>query len=329
MIADPPSAEEAVLDVWRWVVETCDAGLRLDKFLAQQEDVEITRSQLKRLVDGGFARVDGEASRPAKALRSGQIVELRIPPPEPLSAEPEPIPLTIRHEDDDLVVIDKPQGLVVHPAPGHARGTLVNALLYWCAPRGGDPLRPGIVHRLDKDTSGLMVVAKTEVAHAHLAVQFHDHTVDRRYLALATGAPPDRGEWSTLHGRRDGDRKLFSSRVRRGKPAVSLFETAERFPAGPAAMLRVTLRTGRTHQVRVHCADHGFPLLGDPAYGPKRLSPALRAIHDALPGQALHAELLGFDHPRTGARMRFESAPPAPFHEALEALRRLEDVPVP
>jgi 23S rRNA pseudouridine1911/1915/1917 synthase len=319
--ADLPSAQEPVLDVWRWVVEESDAGVRLDKYLARQEDVELTRSQLKRLVDGGFARVDGEASRPAKALRPGQIVELRVPPPEPMSAAPEAIPLTIRHEDDDLVVIEKPQGLVVHPAPGHARGTLVNALLYWCAPRGGDPLRPGIVHRLDKDTSGLMVVAKTEAAHANLAVQFHDHTVDRRYAALVHGAPPDRGEWRTLHGRRDGDRKTFSSRVRRGKPAVSLFESAERFPGGPAALLRVTLRTGRTHQVRVHCADHGFPILGDPVYGPKHLTPALRAIHDALPGQALHAGLLGFDHPRTGARLRFESPPPPPFQSALAALR--------
>jgi 23S rRNA pseudouridine1911/1915/1917 synthase len=166
-----------------------------------------------------------------------------------------------------------------------------------------------------------MVVAKNEAAHAHLAVQFHEHTVDRRYAALVSGAPPDRGEWRTLHGRRDGERRLFSSRVRRGKPAVSLFETAERFPDGPAALLRVTLRTGRTHQVRVHCSDHGFPILGDPVYGPKRLPAALRALHDALPGQALHAELLGFDHPRSGERLRFESAPPTAFLEALAGLR--------
>lgn len=321
MIAGAPPAEETVLDVWRWIAEEGDAGARLDRFLAQREDLELTRSQIKRLVDSGLARVDGEPARPGKALRPRQVVELRVPPPEPVSAEPEPIPLEIRHQDDDVVVVDKPQGLVVHPAPGHARGTLVNALLHWCAPRGGDPLRPGIVHRLDKDTSGLMVVAKNEIAHAHLALQFHDHTVDRRYAALVAGDPPDRGEWRTLHGRREGDRRLFSSRVRRGRAAVSLFEAAERFSGGPAALLRVTLRTGRTHQVRVHCADHGFPILGDPAYGSRRLPPGLRAVHDALPGQALHAELLGFDHPRTGARLRFESAPPAAFLDALAALR--------
>jgi 23S rRNA pseudouridine1911/1915/1917 synthase len=320
---ESPLPEERVLDVFRWVVEDDERGERLDKFLARQEDVEVTRSQLKRIIDGGNARIDGEAARPAKALQPGQIVELRVPPPEPLSAEPEPIPIDIRFEDEHVVVVDKPQGLVVHPAPGHARGTLVNALLHWCTPRGGDPLRPGIVHRLDKDTSGLMVVAKTEAAHAHLAVQFHAHTVDRRYRVLVAGTPPDRGEWRTLHGRREGDRKLFSSRVRRGRIAVSAFETVERFPAGPAAMLRVVLSTGRTHQVRVHCADHDVPVLGDRAYGPKRLAPALRAVHEALPGQALHAELLGFDHPASGRRLTFESDPNAAFSAALDALRRL------
>ena len=323
MSAAPPPPEEPVLDVWRWVVEESDRGERLDRFLAQQEDVELTRSQLKKLVDRGWALIGGVAARPAKALVPGQIVELRVPPPEPLSAAPEAIPLDIRYEDDDVVVVDKPQGLVVHPAPGHARGTLVNALLHWCAPRGGDPLRPGIVHRLDKDTSGLMVVAKNEVAHAHLAVQFAEHTVDRRYSVLVSGEPPERGEWRTLHGRRDGDRKLFSSRVRRGKVAVSAFVTAERFPEGPAAVLAVTLSTGRTHQVRVHCADHGLPVLGDRAYGPKRLPPALRAVHEALPGQALHAELLGFDHPVSGQRMTFSSEPNAAFSAALGELRRL------
>lgn len=323
MIPEPSLSENDILDVWRWVVEDGDRGARLDKFLSRQEDVEITRSQLKRVIDAGFARIDGTAARPAKLLRPGQIVELRVPPPEPLSAEPEPIPIEIRYEDEHVVVVDKPQGLVVHPAPGHARGTLVNALLHWCAPRGGDPLRPGIVHRLDKDTSGLMVVAKTEAAHAHLAVQFHEHTVDRRYRVLVSGTPPDRGEWRTLHGRREGDRKLFSSRVRRGRSAVSAFETVERFPAGPAAMLAVTLSTGRTHQVRVHCADHGLPVLGDRAYGPKHLQPALRAVHEALPGQALHAELLGFDHPILGRRMTFTSEPNPAFSAALDALRHL------
>ncbi len=255
----PP--KEIILDVWNWVVDGDDAGARLDQFLTGQ-DVGPTRSQLKRIIEGGHALVDGEPSRPAKKLRPGQLVELRVPPVEPLSAMPEEMPLSIAYEDDFVVVVNKPQGLVVHPAPGHPNGTLVNGLLHACAPSGGDPLRPGIVHRLDKDTSGLMVVAKNDKAHVHLAHQFHEHTVDRRYLVLVAGKPPAGGRWETLHGRKDGDRKRFSSKVNRGKTAISQFELVESF-AG-AAMLAVKLSTGRTHQVKVHCHDHGFGVLGDP-----------------------------------------------------------------
>jgi len=229
--------------------------------------------------------------------------------------------LDVRFEDEHLIVVNKPQGLVVHPAPGHPAGTLVNGLLHGRATAGGDPLRPGIVHRLDKDTSGLIVVAKDERTHAALAHQFHEHTIDRRYRALVVGAPPDEGVWSTLHGRRPADRRLFSSRVTRGRRAVSRFATIERFPG--AAQLRVTLETGRTHQVRVHCFDHGFPVLGDRWYAPRRLGPELKRIHERLPGQALHAELLGFEHPVTGARVDLRSDPPEAFLAALESLRAL------
>ena len=173
------------------------------------------------MIETGLALVDGEPSRPAKKLKAGQTVELRIPPPQPSSALPQKMDLDIRHEDDSLVVVNKPQGLVVHPGPGHPDGTLVNGLLFACSALGGDPLRPGIVHRLDKDTSGLMVVAKNERVHAHLAAQFAVHSVDRRYLVLVTGDPPDSGKWDTLIGRRDGDRKKFSTRVRQGKRAIS------------------------------------------------------------------------------------------------------------
>jgi 23S rRNA pseudouridine1911/1915/1917 synthase len=230
--------------------------------------------------------------------------------------------LDIRFEDEHLIVVNKPQGLVVHPAPGHASGTLVNGILHGRTTAGGDPLRPGIVHRLDKDTSGLLVVAKRDDAHAGLARQFHDHSIDRRYLVLVVGEPAMSGVWSTLHGRRPGDRKRFSSRVERGRPAVSRFRLQERF-AG-AAMLEVTLETGRTHQVRVHCSDHGFPVLGDPWYGPRRLAGGLKAIHEQLPGQALHARVLGFDHPASGERIELRADPPSAFDEALESLRSLD-----
>jgi len=316
-----PPTIDATLDVWTWRVQEGEAGARLDHFLRDQE-VGPSRSQLKRLIDGGRARIDGAPARPSKRLRTGQLIELEIPPPEPFLAEPEEMSLDILHVDDDVVVVNKPQGLVVHPAPGHPRGTLVNGLAFLCRTEGGDPMRPGIVHRLDKDTSGVMVVARNERAHVHLGRQFHDHTVERSYLALVAGDPPDRGEWRTLHGRREGDRRLFSSRVERGRSAVSLFETLERFPG--AAMLAVTLRTGRTHQVRVHCGDHGLPVLGDPWYGPRHLSAALAGVNRSLPGQALHARILGFAHPATGEAMRFEVAPPREFAAALVGLRGMK-----
>lgn len=314
------STDDAFVEVLFWRVDVASEGARLDHFLRDQ-DTDHTRSKLKKLIETGCVSVDGNPSRPAQKLRTGQEVVLRVPPPEPLTVIPEDIPLDIRFEDDFVVVVNKQQGLVVHPAPGHSSGTLVNGLLFGRDTAGGDSLRPGIVHRLDKDTSGLMVVAKTEKAHATLAYQFHEHSVDRRYVVLVSGEPPDRGEWDTLHGRHPRDRRRFSSKVHRGKRALSRFETVERFKG--ASLLRVTLFTGRTHQVRVHCHDHGFSVLGDPWYHPRHMSTELTKIHRDLPGQALHAELLGFDHPETAKRLRFEAVPPNPFQQALEALRSL------
>ncbi len=312
-----PQRDE-LFEIWRWIVEKEDEGIRLDHFLRDQ-DLRLTRSQIKKLIDAGFAAVDGVVARPAQKLRFGKEVVLRVPPPRPLSISAEEIPLDIRYEDDSIIIVNKSQGLVVHPAPGHPGGTLINGILFGRTAKGGDPLRPGIVHRLDKDTSGLMVVAKSEGAHAALARQFHNRIVDRCYQVLVVGVPPDKGEWRTLYGRHPRERRCFSSKVSRGKTAISRFITKERF--GGAALLEVTLLTGRTHQVRVHCRDHGCPVLGDPWYGPRRLSTVLDAVHKELPGQALHAKLLGFDHPSTGKRLRFESSPPKPFLEALAVLR--------
>ncbi|MCP4196862.1 MAG: RluA family pseudouridine synthase [Proteobacteria bacterium] len=313
------SGEDELLDGRRWIVEKETAGARLDHFL-RDRNTDITRSRLKKLINTGYVSIDGEATvRPAAKIREGDEVILTLPPPEALSASPEEMSLDVRYEDEYLLVVNKPQGLVVHPAPGHSSGTLINGILFGRTAKGGDPLRPGIVHRLDKDTSGLLVVAKTENAHAMLAEQFHDHTVDRRYRVLVAGDPPQKGEWKTLYGRHPKDRRRFSSKVRRGKEAFSRFITIERFKG--AALLQVTLFTGRTHQVRVHCHDHGFSVFGDPWYGPRHLSPELFNIHRSLPGQALHAELLGFEHPATRERLRFESLPPKPFQSALDTLR--------
>lgn len=307
----------------QWTVVPSEDGKRLDHFL-RDKDIEPSRSQLKQYIEGGHVTIDdAKVIRPSKKLKTGQWVQLEIPPPTPLNARPEEIELDIQYEDDSVVVIYKPQGMVVHPAPGHPGGTLVNGLVHRYAITAGDPLRPGLVHRLDKDTSGLMVVAKNDDALKKLTEQFQVHSVDRRYQVLVSGNPPDTQEIRTLHGRKPNDRKLFSSKVTRGKEAVSVVETVERFDG--AALIRVTLHTGRTHQVRVHCFDNAFPLLGDPMYSPKGLSGKLRAIHKTLPGQALHAELLGFDHPMSGERMRFTCEPPPVFAQALRSLREMSN----
>lgn len=310
-------------DTWRFIVEPEDDGARVDHFLRDRDfsletDLGLSRSKIQKLIDSEMVTVNGAGCRPAKKLRTGQMVIISVPPPTPLSLCPEDIPLDVRYEDDWLVVVNKQQGLVVHPAVGHPNGTLVNGLLFRHGLSGGAPLRPGIVHRLDKDTTGLMVIAKQEAAHASLAVQFHDHTVDRRYRVLVSGNPPSSGTWQTLHGRMPNDRRRFTSNVTRGRQAISEFSVRQRFDA--AAELAVTLHTGRTHQVRVHCFDHGFPVLGDRLYTPRHLKPKLQKIHSDLPGQALHAELLGFDHPDGSGRMRFEAAPPEAYHYALDAL---------
>ena len=296
-----------------------DAGERIDRVLARRCP-QFSRSALQRWIEQGRVEQAGEVvSRKTKAL-GGAEVSIHPAPPEPMTAEPQDIPLEILFEDAHLIVLDKPAGLVVHPAPGHADGTLVNALLHHANVQGGaDPLRPGIVHRLDKDTSGVMVVAKTPPAHERLVDMFQEHKLERAYLAIALGRPPQSITYDTFHARSPAHRKKFTSRGDRGRRAVTHLETVEHLYG--SSLVRCRLETGRTHQIRVHLAEHGHPVLGDPLYGKSIGDPELRRVAMELDRQALHAALLAFTHPITAEPMRFETEPPQSFQRALEALR--------
>ncbi len=309
-------------------IEPSGALQRLDVFVAAAVP-ELTRSRVQRLIREGHIRVDGRAPRAADLTKAGSVVEIAVPPPAPLDAIAEDLPLRVIHEDRSVIVVDKEAGMVVHPAAGHARGTLVNALLHHCRDLSGigGVMRPGIVHRMDKGTSGLLVVAKNDRAHVGLAAQFKAHTVDREYIAIVWGRfRESKGRFDRPVGRHPGDRKRMSVASRRGKSAVTLFRVEK--DLGGFSLLRLKLKTGRTHQIRVHLSAAGHPVVGDMTYGggasrgstaPGAVRPLLRE----LGRPALHAALLGFDHPETGGRMRFESPLPAPlvdFWERLEAL---------
>jgi 23S rRNA pseudouridine1911/1915/1917 synthase len=320
-----------------------DAGARLDKVLSAAL-VGVTRSRIQALVRGGQVTLDGRTVRePGRRVKPGERYELVLPEPEPSLPEPENIPLTIVYEDRHLIVVDKPAGLVVHPAAGHASGTLVNALLAHC----GDSLsgiggvrRPGIVHRLDKDTSGLLVVAKTDAAHQGLAEQFAAHgrdgRLERRYLAFVWGVPARPAgaiEAPLARGLRSRT-KMAVARSGRGRRAVTHYRIKESYEADGralASLLVLELETGRTHQIRVHMAHLGHPVLGDPVYASgfsasaRRLSPSARSAVENLRRQALHAAEIGFVHPVTGKRLSFTSALPPDLeavHRALGASRR-------
>ena len=316
-----------------------EAGTRLDKILAlyaAREDLALSRTRLQELVAGGFVRLDGAvAANPSLKLKAGMRILFEVPPPLDATPEPEDIPLAIVFEDDDLIVLDKPAGLVVHPAPGHPRGTLVNALLFHCGTSLsgiGGIRRPGIVHRLDKDTAGLMVAAKSERAHRGLAETFADHgrsgSLVREYLAVGWGMPDRRhGTVEAAIGRHAHHRdRMAVVPEAKGRHAVTHWVLEEAFGA-VAAVLRCRLETGRTHQIRVHMAHLGHPLLGDPVYGAgfrtkvSTLDDAARGALDALGRQALHAATLGFAHPVTGEDLLFESALPADLDALVEALR--------
>jgi 23S rRNA pseudouridine1911/1915/1917 synthase len=297
--------------------------MRLDSFLAG-ELPEVSRSQLSRQIGQGAVTVNDTVFPPSRKLRAGDVVVWTPPPVVVTELRAEDIPLKVVYEDRWLVVIDKPAGLVVHPAPGHEDGTLVNALLSHCSDlRGiGGELRPGIVHRIDKDTSGLLVVAKDDQTMKALGAAFKAHDIERVYEALVVGKPPaESGRIDTLHGRDPRDRKKFSIRVKEGRRAVTDWRVIERFTG--AARMEAELETGRTHQVRVHLAALGCPLLADRTYGKPPRDPGLRAIADELGRQALHARSLGFVHPATGKTLSFRSEPPEDFRRALAALREL------
>jgi 23S rRNA pseudouridine1911/1915/1917 synthase len=311
------------------VAEPAARGQRLDRFLADAIGT-LSRSRVKALIEQGHARRDGQVlDEPAEPVRSGATYVLELPPPAPATPQPQPIPFPILYEDRDLIVLDKPAGLVVHPAPGNEDGTLVNALLAHC----GDQLtgigaerRPGIVHRLDKDTSGIMVAAKTQLANTALTAAFAARDLDRAYLALVWGLPdPQAGEIEGAIGRDRRDRKRMAVVERNGKPALTGYRTLRTWQSA-VSLLECRLATGRTHQIRVHLASRGNPVVGDPLYL-RRVPAVARMLPEPIrhrlldfPRQALHACRLGFAHPRTGQAMAFATEPPPDMRRLIAAL---------
>jgi 23S rRNA pseudouridine1911/1915/1917 synthase len=300
------------------IIAAEEAGQRLDRLLAQR-DPATSRATFQRWLDEGRVTVDARPVSAKHKLASGTRVRVAPGPPPVSTALPEAIPLDILFEDPHLIVLHKPAGLVVHPAAGHASGTLVNALLHHAElSESEDPRRPGVVHRLDKDTSGVMVVTRDEATREGLAAQFAAHTIERLYEAICVGLPPTQVRYDTLIGRHPSDRKRFTSKVTRGKRAVT-HVTRTQVLAG-AALVQCRLETGRTHQIRVHLADHGFPLLADAVYGKPSKDALLREVASELGRQALHARVLGFVHPITERKLRFEVPPPSDFARALARL---------
>jgi len=298
---------------YEWFIEEEDAGIRIDKFLAEQVE-EWSRSQIQQWIKEGYVQVGGNQVKSNYKLADNDEVILSVPPKKELKIEAEPIPLDIVYEDQDVVVVNKPRGMVVHPAPGHYFGTLVNALLAHCKDLSGinGILRPGIVHRIDKDTSGLLMIAKNDLAHESLAKQLKNHTVHRIYTALVHGnIPHDKGTIDAPIGRDPKDRKKMTTTHKNSKPAITHFVVKERLEQ--FTLVECKLETGRTHQIRVHMQYIGHPLAGDPLYGPKKTL--------SINGQALHAKTLGFIHPRTGEYLEFESAIPQDMMKLIEELR--------
>lgn len=303
------------------------AGERLDRFLAEQLP-ELTRSQIKRLIDDGRVSVTGVAVKAGLKLRGGEAVGISLPEPEPVDALPEAIPLAILYEDPHLIVINKPAHMVVHPAPGHRGGTLVNALLHHCRDLSGigGVLRPGIVHRLDKDTSGVMVATKDDRTHQQLARQFKAHTIQRRYRALVHGLVQNQqGTIDQPIGRHPAQRLKMSSSTRHGRRAVTHWQVLRRYDRDRLTLLDLKLETGRTHQIRVHLAEINLPVVGDPLYGSARMARGLadarlRKQIESLDRQFLHAWQLGFVHPQSGEEMEFRAPLPAELQGVIDYL---------
>jgi len=302
------------------------AGQRLDAFLVMQLP-EFSRATLQRLVDDGHVQLDGNKPRSSAKLRGGEQITLLVPPPAPAVPLAEDIPLTVLYEDHDLIVINKPAGMTVHPGAGTDSGTLVNALLGHCDDLSGigGELRPGIVHRLDKGTSGVLVAAKNDTAHRSLSEQFAAHSIKRLYWALIYGSPQeDTGKVSNIIGRHPSDRLRMSGKARHGKEATTNWRVLERFSA--ASLVQLRLETGRTHQIRVHLTEANMPLLGDPLYPDggrfnNLKDTRLKGLISHLGRQALHARVLGFIHPLSGQYLEFTSEPPEDFSTVLEYLR--------
>lgn len=300
---------------------------RLDTFIVECLP-DLSRSQLKKLIDNGQVTLNGAPTKASSKLKGGESIRVILPEPEPIETIPEAIPLHILYEDQDLIVINKSAGMVVHPAAGHPRGTLVNALLHHCndlAGIGGE-LRPGIVHRTDKDTSGVIVVTKNDQSHQHLASQFKDHSINRRYLALVHGCPG--GNSGTIDqpiGRHPTQRKKMSGKARNSKRAVTHWKVLKQYNVNRLSLIELQLETGRTHQIRVHFAEINCPLVGDPLYGNRSRTTAikdmkLRKLIDRLPGQALHAQKLGFIHPSSGKYLEFSSEMPETLQDIISYL---------
>ena len=337
MIPDDMQQMDAASGLFEFLVAEGEGGARLDRYLAERPELvaaHLSRSRIKALIEEGQVSLRGAVMRdPAKKLAPGDAVTLLVPPPAPAEPQAENIALTIVYEDDHLIVIDKPAGLVVHPASGHENGTLVNALIAHCGESlsgVGGVKKPGIVHRIDKDTTGLLVVAKTDAAHHGLSALFADHgrtlSLTREYLAFVWGVP-DRahGTIETYLGRHNIQRERMAVVPEsRGREAITHWEKVADY--GVASLIRCQLETGRTHQIRVHMAHIGHPLIGDATYGAgfktkvTKLSEDARAAVAALARQALHAATLGFEHPITGEEMMFESELPEDLAALMTAL---------
>jgi 23S rRNA pseudouridine1911/1915/1917 synthase len=300
---------------------TEEVGLRLDVWLSRRLP-ELSRARIQALIkSGNISDLDGERLRAHAGTRDGMEVEVDIPPPRPVETMPEDVPLDVIYEDGDIIVLNKPAGMVVHPAPGHGAGTLVNALLYHCPdlPGIGGEIRPGIVHRLDRDTTGAMVVAKNEAAMAGLVQQFKTGKVRKEYVAVVHGIPrPAEGRIETLIGRSRHDRKKMSSSPVRGRTAVTNYAIEEVF--GNACLVRVKIETGRTHQIRVHMKHLGNPVIGDRQYGRTRTPE--RGPEMTVARQMLHSEILGFVHPcRGGKKNKYKAPVPEDMLKLIEELR--------
>ena len=293
-------------------IEASAAGQRLDKAVAELTD--LSRSLANEQIKDGQILVNGQTKKAKYAVKEGDVISYELPEPEVVEYVPEDIPLEIVYQDEDVAVVNKPQGMVVHPSAGHTSGTLVNALMYHIQDLSGinGVLRPGIVHRIDKDTSGLLMIAKNDQAHVALADELKDKKSQRKYWAIVHGnLPNDRGVIEAPIGRSEKDRKKQAV-MAKGKPALTRFQVLERF--GDYSLVELQLETGRTHQIRVHMAYIGHPVAGDEVYGPRK---TLKGH-----GQFLHARTLGFTHPRTGEVLEFTAEAPAIFQETLEKLRQ-------